>query len=1286
MSEHYIDLTIKDKQNNEVQLSDIIETHQVSIILGNPGSGKTTLFKHYQKTSNKNVELLSVQELIRLPKDLDKKSDVLLLDGVDEYRIVSQDIFFVANELAYFIEKLLKEKSDLKIILACREMDWSREDNDKLEGRIKQKIGIFYIQPLDLNQQEDFAKLIVGENSNKFLMTFQNNDFLETPHLFRMLAKSWKEDQSFCNSKMDIYKAYIKYATREFNKIHKQHRILLGEDQILKLLGYLSYFYFFCGVDKYEEEFLEDICTDEYPYEQLNQIVKTILFSNRTFFHKTIAEFTLAYHIVNFKVEKLEEFKMLFIDQAWSISPRLRGAYAWLCSLSEDIELIKIDPYYQAIYGDNSLFDAKRKIFVLQAIREYSQGNPYFINFSQYLNLKGFYSEELDQTLMSEYNRAIELKNHYVYFLSYIIAQEDTISNNMEEFVKRKIEDRDIPYYYKLELLKYFQKDIEGNKDFLLRVLNLSIEEKINDDENSLKDFLLGLLYPKYVKPQEIADYLIRYKETDALYQHYLYLFDTPFECKKKLVEEILNKKDQINNKKYSFLPYYIYAFIKDFFFDIYLKTTDIREIFTCLMDFQYDYFKYNKIEIEPFGYAKRNEAKKNQERLQDISNQLFEINVQERVYGKDDFWTYNIYHFPYYCSPTNKTQVFQTILKEMTQKEEKKESERYIHKKSGVFFAWLNSLSQEEKKGDGCRKTAEENGLLKEYAEYVLKEEKEEEKNKKWEQEQQEKLEIERKQNDNFFISKKIKEFAEDLGVMSWIADLYLYKREKIGVIISHEIFEKKSKKALNMLLYNKSHPFLKFDLTIKERSKQPQNSIRNIDSVYYASMYSNNKIKLTKLDKNFRSYLYIIALWYENMYGIHHKKVCSYIENKDKSFARDTLKEYITLLIRNYFGKRKVTEVILKYINKEKNIGKLKKFCQLHTNQNDLPNNFVQQFINSFGFLMSLDELKIFDNAHIGKENHATIRALQDFNTDSAYSLESALSIFSLLDVSIGATRRFKDLNNSLKIKILNYLMNVFNTEELLREQRSTSAMSTRDLCLWFLKYEVWKDASETILTKILKKFKKSIWEYKILHTLNTKKTVVDCGMGTYKINKIKEMLSQDLAVNQRMFFEIIYQRFKMLAKEIETNEDSNKDTYYNTNGKKDQWIPKDEEKIRNIIFADLKKQYKKDTIWIREKYEADNRVDIHARYRHDRDFRVQIECKKDTNSKLIKGLKEQLIDKYLRAEDSFGIYLVFYFGEAKYSKEEILNLLNSELKNNENSKYKERIKILIIDFTVT
>lgn len=59
--------------------------------------------------------------------------------------------------------------------------------------------------------------------------------------------------------------------------------------------------------------------------------------------------------------------------------------------------------------------------------------------------------------------------------------------------------------------------------------------------------------------------------------------------------------------------------------------------------------------------------------------------------------------------------------------------------------------------------------------------------------------------------------------------------------------------------------------------------------------------------------------------------------------------------------------------------------------------------------------------------------------------------------------------------------------------------------------------------------------------------------------------------------------------------------------------------------------------------------------------------------------------LIDKYLMAKDSFGIYLVFYFGETKCNKEEILNLLNSELENNENSKYKERIKILIIDFTL-
>ncbi|MFV7791451.1 hypothetical protein ACNO6Z_11465, partial [Aliarcobacter lanthieri] len=73
------------------------------------------------------------------------------------------------------------------------------------------------------------------------------------------------------------------------------------------------------------------------------------------------------------------------------IPTELRGTYAWLCSVDKDIELIKIDPYYQAIHADNSLFDTDSKKEIIKAVREYSKNNPYFFEFGQKMELEGFY-------------------------------------------------------------------------------------------------------------------------------------------------------------------------------------------------------------------------------------------------------------------------------------------------------------------------------------------------------------------------------------------------------------------------------------------------------------------------------------------------------------------------------------------------------------------------------------------------------------------------------------------------------------------------------------------------------------------------------------------------------------------------------------------------------------------------------------------------------------------------------------------------------------------------------
>ena len=64
-------------------------------------------------------------------------------------------------------------------------------------------------------------------------------------------------------------------------------------------------------------------------------------------------------------------------------------------------------------------------------------------------------------------------------------------------------------------------------------------------------------------------------------------------------------------------------------------------------------------------------------------------------------------------------------------------------------------------------------------------------------------------------------------------------------------------------------------------------------------------------------------------------------------------------------------------------------------------------------------------------------------------------------------------------------------------------------------------------------------------------------------------------------------------------------------------------------------------------KEKYEANNRVDINLQCLMGIPAEVQIECKKDNNAQIKAGIPDQLVGKYLNKKNvNYGIYLVFNF----------------------------------------
>lgn len=538
----YIDLFLKkhsDGQEETISFHEALQKSRITVILGAPGSGKTSLLKKYEQEHASRTRYRKIKSFLKFSVALEECTEIVLLDGLDESRCFEKDEIFLMEELAHKIREL---PDTIKVVITCREMDWYGEnDIQALKDVLGSMANVYKIQPMNESQQKELAEFHDVDNIELFMEKFSRHGFLNNPQMFIMLVKLYKENpEKNFEGKSELYREFI-ITAREHNSSHDLRReYRLEPDEILKYTGYIAFFYIFSDVGKLDPTFLDKICdiSNGYPKNKLEATLRTALFAENHFIHRTIAEFAAAMFIQKYKLyencpSSFLRVKNMFVYKD-KIATELRGTYAWLCSLSRNSELIKVDPYYQLFYGDPSLLSSQQKRELLQEIKKYSLDNPYFWNFNRTEFLSDIYDSEFDDFFMEELEEALRLDNHYVYLITRIVVSNTSLSAKMIDFLKKKIVAKHIYTYYKIEMLKGVSKD----KVFLTEVLDLIKDEKIKDEDNTLKDKLLKLLYPDHISLEKVVEYLMIYQVSN-MGGHGYFLFRTRYEQKFELIDHL---------------------------------------------------------------------------------------------------------------------------------------------------------------------------------------------------------------------------------------------------------------------------------------------------------------------------------------------------------------------------------------------------------------------------------------------------------------------------------------------------------------------------------------------------------------------------------------------------------------------------------------------------------------------------------------------------------------------------------------------------------------------------
>jgi hypothetical protein len=225
----YISRTLKTNKfsflNDDKNLLDIIKENNIVLLLGEPGSGKTTELinvSNYFENRISNLEIIPIFISLSNVKKFDKIEDILPINWELNKKIVflldSLDEFEFKNYLLKEIEYLFEHKEiSLKIVISCRTYAY----NDELASL---KPAKFYLDGFNINQ----SMRLLNKQFNVSLEEYDKiekdkfKDILEDPFMVNRLGQYYTNHKAFPSSVFDVYediKTELSYEDIEVYKI-----------------------------------------------------------------------------------------------------------------------------------------------------------------------------------------------------------------------------------------------------------------------------------------------------------------------------------------------------------------------------------------------------------------------------------------------------------------------------------------------------------------------------------------------------------------------------------------------------------------------------------------------------------------------------------------------------------------------------------------------------------------------------------------------------------------------------------------------------------------------------------------------------------------------------------------------------------------------------------------------------------------------------------------------------------------------------------------------------------
>ncbi len=501
------------------------------VLLGEPGSGKTTLFRREAERTGGVFE--SARDFATLVDRPEWHGKTLFIDALDERRSESPSFTHPLDCIRSKLDGLRRPERP-KFRISCRDADWlGSSDRDALK-RVSPDGGVrvFRLDPLDEGGiLEVLADILPTGTPEEYLEEARDREIeylLENPLTLELLVKA-SESFGWPATRMETYERACSVLAKELNNAHlAANPNRLPSAELVEAASELCAIQLLSGKDGYsqgpEEEGGHFISLQEielaarYP---ARQALRSRLFSaadGLTPVHRHVAEF-LAGRCLAGKVGEgtpLSRLLALVTGHDGHVVSELQGTTAWFAAHCKEGRALVIerDPVGTLLYGDISRFAPEEKMLLVKTVARHLErhSGPRKIFRRRNPRLADLATSDMAEPFRGVLGGSEEDSTSLrAKFLVLRALQAGPVVPGLADDALQLVREQGCHHDVRSEALDAYIRQGKGAEDYssaLAELLTDVWHERISDPEDELLGELLMNLYPKALSAARAVSYL----------------------------------------------------------------------------------------------------------------------------------------------------------------------------------------------------------------------------------------------------------------------------------------------------------------------------------------------------------------------------------------------------------------------------------------------------------------------------------------------------------------------------------------------------------------------------------------------------------------------------------------------------------------------------------------------------------------------------------------------------------------------------------------------------------